>query len=187
MRQVLESRSIKPSEAGIALGDIVVSTRPWQDEAKVARALRGWATRYWGEGSLDPGLADGAGSVAEQLRYLGLASPPPDDPSMIGITFHLLRNVARGRPATQYDMLGDHVFDVPSRTMRRYRERARAAGDSQGISALHLFLSALQFDLDVAALVQRGRTPGAARRWLERHPGEHAEDAPPPRRRSDRS
>jgi hypothetical protein len=41
---------------------------------------------------------------------------------------------------------------------------------------------ALQYDLDVAGLVRGGRSPSAARRWLERHPDQHAKDAPPPRR-----
>jgi len=53
-----------------------------------------------------------------------------------------------------------------------------------GIDAFGRFLEhQVQYELDLAALVRGGRKLAATRRWLERHPGMHAKDAPPPRRR----
>lgn len=177
-RQLVEAEYFVPSEASLALADLVVSLRPWRDERRVASALRSWANSYSGEGSLDPGLADGAGAIAQQMRELGGLVEPPDDGPMLSMTFGMMRNVAAGRDPTEYDSLGDHVVGFPARTLRRYKQRAREAEEN----ALRLFLAAFQYDLDVAALVHGGRSAAAARRWLERHPGQHAKDAPPPRR-----
>jgi hypothetical protein len=178
MRQLVEAEHFVPGEGSLALADLVVSLRPWRDEQRVSSALRSWATRYSGEGSLDPGLADGAGAIAQHMRALGGLLEPLDDGSMLSITFAMLQNVARGRDPTEQDLLVDHVVGIPARTLRRYKQRARESGENP----LHLFLVALQYDLDVAGLVRGGRSPGAARRWLQRHPGQHAKDASPPRR-----
>lgn len=180
MRQMIDAAGLVPSEGAFALARLVVSTRPWRDENLVASALRDHAGRYWPDGVLDKGLADGAGLVAEQMRAISLAGQVSDE-NMMGIMFGMLHNVARGRQAAAYDLLGDVVRGVPKRTIRRYKQRVREAGGNPGLEALGAFLKSLQFDLDVAELVRRGRTPAAARRWLERHPTKHASDAPPPR------
>jgi hypothetical protein len=105
---------------------------------------------------------------------------------MLGIVFHMMRNVAMRRAPTEYDLLGDIVRGVPDRTLRRYRQRVREAGGNPGVEALGDFMESLQYDLDLAELVRTGRSRAAARRWLQRHPGSHAKDAPPPRSRRNR-
>lgn len=183
MRQLVDEAGFVPSDAALAVAELIVSLSPWTDEERVARGLRAWANEHWGEGALEPGLADGAGQVAEHLRLLGMLESPPTDSQMLGIAFHMLRNVAAGRGPTEYDSLGEHIVGLNPRTARRYKQRAREAGLNPGIDALHMFLASFQYDLDYSALVRTGRTPAAARRWLERNPGKHAKDAPPPRRR----
>jgi hypothetical protein len=182
MRQLVDEAGFVPSEPALALAELIVSLSPCKDEEQVARGLRAWANEHWGEGALEPGLADGAGQVAEHMRLLGMLESPPTDSQMLGIAFHMLRNVAAGRGPTDYDLLGDHIVGFNPRTARRYKQRARAAGLNPGLDALHQFMASFQYDLDVAALVRAGRTPAAARRWLERNPGKHARDAPAPRR-----
>jgi hypothetical protein len=118
MRQLVEAEHFVPSEGSLALADLVVSLRPWRDERRVSSALRSWANRYSGEGSLDPGLADGAGAVAQQMRALGDLREPPDDGPMLSITFGMLQNVALGRDPTEHDVLGDHVVGIPTRQRR---------------------------------------------------------------------
>ena len=183
MRHLVEDAQLVPNDAGLALADLVVSTRPWANERVVAVALRSWAERYTHAGTIDSGLQDGASDVAAEMRLIGRWADPPSNADMIGITFHMLHNVAVGRGATEYDLLRDHLVGVPERTLRRYRQRVRDAGGNVGVEPLHDFMASLQYDIDVAALVHQGRTPAAARRWLERHPGKHAKDAPPPRQR----
>lgn len=183
MRQLVDDAGFVPSEPALALAELIVCLSPWKDEERVARGLRAWANEHWGAGALEPGLADGAGQVAEHMRCLGMLESPPSAGQMLGIAFHMLRNVAAGRGPTEYDSLGEHIVGLNPRTARRYKQRARDAGLNPGIDALHLFLASFQYDLDYSALVRAGRMPGAARRWLERNPGKHAKDAPPPRKR----
>lgn len=187
MRQLVDEAGFVPSSPMLALAHLIESLSPWTDEEQVSRLLRGWADDHWGDGTLEPGLADGAAQVAEQMRFLGSLPEPPSAGQMLGIAFHMMRNVAAGRGPTEYDSLGDHIVGINPRTTRRYRHRARHQGLNPGLDALHLFMASLQYDLDVAALVRGGRTPGAARRWLERNPGKHAGDAPSPRQRRDRA
>lgn len=186
MRQLVDDAGFVPSSTTLALAHLIESLSPWTDEKRVSRSLRGWANEHWSDGVLEPGLADGAAQVAEHMRLLGSLREPPSTGQMLGMAYHMMRNVAAGRGPTEYDTLDDHIVGINPRTARRYGHRARQAGLNPGLDALHLFMASLQYDLDVAALVRGGRTPGAARRWLERNPGMHARDAPSPRQRRGR-
>jgi hypothetical protein len=186
LRQIAFDAGLVPNEAATSLATAVATHRPWQKEDSFAAALRSWATWHWGEGSLDPGLADGAGEVAAELAIIGRATNPPTDSQAVGIVNLMLQNVALGRRPREYDTLRDHVKGVPARTLRRYRQLAREAGEDPGLEALAIYLTRLQQRLDLDALVNGGRTEAAARRWLERHPGKHASDAPPARQRRGR-
>lgn len=183
MRQVAFDAGLVRNDAATPLATAVLSNRPWQEEDEFAAALRRWATQHWGEGSLDPGLADGAGEVAAELAVIGRATNPPSDAQAVGIVNLMLQNVGRARAAREYDTLRDHIKGVPERTLRRYRQLAREAGDDPGLDALPIYFASLQYRLDLDAMVNAGRTEAAARRWLERHPGKHASDAPAPRRK----
>lgn len=182
MRQLVDEAGFVPSGAALALAELIVSLSPWKDEERVAHGLRAWANEHWGAGALEPGLADGAAEVAEHMRLLGDLESPPTADQMLGIAFYMLRNVAAERGPTEYDSLGEHIVGLNPRSARRYKQRARATGLIPGTDAVHLVLASFQYDLDYSALVRAGRTPAAARRWLERNPGKHARDAPAPRR-----
>jgi hypothetical protein len=93
----------------------------------------------------------------------------------------MIRDLVRGGAATDY---GDPVFDhvqgpgSPSeRTRRRYRRNWGSRGGGRWFEA------SFQHDVDVAALVNGGRSYGAALQWLRDHPEERANKAPPPRNR----
>lgn len=159
------------------LGAVLEPLRPWQDEATVATELANWASGRRGSEGLGPGHYR---EVAANLRYIGRSSPVQTTEEIDGIAFHMLRNVMAGREATDYGTSFEFILnkDVPSpRTRRRY---TKAHGYMGG---LRWMTEQLQYDLDLAALVRGGRSEAAARRWLERNPGKHAKDAPPPRKR----
>jgi hypothetical protein len=132
-------------------------------------------------------MADGAAEVAIELAVIGRAINSPTDAEAVGIVNLMLQNVALGRGAREYDTLRDHIRGVPARTLRRYRQIASEAGGDPGLDALPIYFESLQYRLDLDGLVLAGRSPAAARRWLERHPGKHASDAPPPRRKPGRN
>jgi hypothetical protein len=181
MRQVAFDAGIVPNETAVALAEVVLKHRPWRDENAFAADLRLWARKHWGHGSLEPRMADGASEVASELSVIGRASNPPTDAQALGMTNLMLRNVALGRGPRQYDTLRDHIRGVPARTLRRYRQQAREGGGDAGVDALPIYFSNLQYRLDLDSLVLGGRSLAAARRWLQRHPGKHASDAPPAR------
>jgi len=138
--------------------------RPWADRAAVRGVF---------EKRLGPGHTDAAEAVAVHLGRIGrarnLGEYSPLD--IAAIAFFMLQNVREGRDPVDYGP----VIPVtgPERTVRRW---SREYPEEK-------VLRLLQQDLDVAALVRGGRTPKAARRWLQLHPGQHAKDAPPPRKR----
>lgn len=183
LRQAVVDAGLVPNAAGLDLMEVLDRTRPWADEDEVAKALRRWSDRHWGTGALTPGDADSAAEVATHLAVMGRASNAPSDTQVVGIALHMLINVARGRGPTQSDLLADSVVGVPARTARRYRQLGRGSTDDPSLAAFAQFMQNLQYDLDLAALVRGGRSVGAARRWLQRHPSLHARDAPAPRAR----
>jgi hypothetical protein len=178
-RQVTSGRHTGGKNATNELAAILERLRPWTDRTAMERALRQWTQAHgW------PDLHGREADVAQDLYRLGgevtadgiWNAAPPDTETAAGITAFMLRNVAAGRGATEYDLLGDSVKGVPRRTIRHYRHV------HGGVKALGAFFASLQYDIDLAALVHGGRSEAAARRWLERHPELRAKDAPPPRR-----
>ncbi len=133
--------------------------RPWADDLAFASALGDWAMRYWHR-ELD------CLDVADCMEAFGRSQDPPDHESAVGLVFHMLRNVAAGRDAGEYDLLGETVRGWPVRTIRRYRHDYGATPTGP----LHAFFARLQYEQCLVALTRDGRRLGAARRWLERHP-----------------
>jgi len=154
-------------------------TRPWGDRSRVERGLRDWASRHdW------PPLGAGEASVAAELHRLGglptatgiRNARPPGRQVAAEATVMMLRNVAAGREAMDYGLLGVQVtgHGIPDRTIRRYMAQPGAA-------PLMSVLNRIARDGAMAHLVAGGRSPVAARAWLRRHPGTSPMDARLPR------
>ena len=155
------------------IGELLEPLRPWQDEAAVAAVLEEWGTGRKGCEDLRNGHYR---EVAFHLRLLGRSAEPPTTEQIDGIAFFMIHNLVSGREVTEYGDGFEFIIGAPSeRTRRRYRQ---LFGSEAGWQWMR---DSLQFDMNVAGLVKGGRTPAAARRWLERHPGLHAKDAPPAR------
>lgn len=154
-----ECAGVIPGPARSALCALVEAHRPWTNDLAFATRLGGWALTYW---QRDLDCID----ISDSMRAFGRSQDPPDHESAVGLVFHMLRNVAAGRHAGEYDLLGEIVRGRPARTMRRYRRDhgATPAGP------LHAFLARFQQEQCLVALTRDGRTLPAARRWLERHP-----------------
>ncbi len=148
---------------------------PWVDEARSRAELYGLATRRGWTVKGRPFSVGDAGIVAEAMARVARGTSGLSDDQFGGIAFGMVRNVGRGRDATESNPLADHFFGFIPETLRRYRR-------DHGLDALARFSESLQRQLDVDALVRGGRSPAAARQWLRQHPGLHASDAPPPRR-----
>jgi hypothetical protein len=174
-REVVEG--FIPGRAMDELVAIVRDCRPWQAEVAVADAFVAWSVRHGPAPLPKLGAIDIAGCLAG-LGRLDLRLNPEirDDTFVVGIVWYWMANVVRGRGPLEYDLLGDHIDGFPERTMRRWR---RQAG---GIS-LQPAMVRIQRDQDLVGLVRKGYALDTARRWLQRHQGQHAADAPPPRRR----
>jgi hypothetical protein len=117
--------------------------------------------------------------VAVDLEKIGAQwIPLPDAESVTGMTAFSLVNVAAGRAPGDTDMLRQVVKGIPASTARRYRQ---LHGPNE--TALFAYLGHLnrRRQMDLYRLVKGGRTKAAARRLLERNPGKHFEDLPPPR------
>ena len=156
------------------IGELLEPLRPWTDEAEVARVLA-----RWGEGRKGcEKLADGHyREVAYHLRLIGRSRTPVTPEHVDGIAFFMIHNLVSDREVTDYGDGFQHIKGAPSeRTRRRYR---KYFGSQAGWQWMR---DSLQYDMDVAGLVNGGRSPAAARQWLLRNPGKHAKDAPPPRR-----
>jgi hypothetical protein len=196
------------SPAEQALVDALEHCRPWADEAAVARELSRWTREY----HADRVSADDVWAVAIEVVARLAKEAETDVEGVASAVSYLLQNVAQGREPLDYgDVLARTVFKypsgpavpsprasgyapplddpprepaVPERTRRHYQQRFGS------FDALDHFLRRLEYRNDMVALtkgnrlVEGGRTKAAARQWLLRHPGEHAKDAPPPRRRA---
>jgi hypothetical protein len=153
-----------------AFHDSLNRLRPWQEEAATAAVLTFIADNRLRAGHYR--------EVASYLRQIGRSDPELRAQQAAGIAGFMLGNLAAGREATDYGGGWDHVVGpddeplVPRTTRRHYQD------------VWHWLRESLQYDLDLAALVNGGRSKVAARRWLERHPGKHAKDAPRPRKRA---
>ncbi len=178
-----------PGAAVDALYDLVARLRPWSNEEAVAGELRTWATCYW-KVTLSPGLADGAGDVAADLREFGRCNDPDlDSEAMLGIVRHMLVNVAAGRrPADLGSPFVSVLIGWPPRTARRIVHRHERVVDGQRFRDGSTFTGAMSEGLNrygrqqtLGALVRQGRTIGAARAWVRRHPGRPASEASDPR------
>ena len=165
---------LAPSPAASALVAVLEAHRPWIDRHELARALAAW-TRDYSRPALDELQVY---DVAEHLGGLGPAAPSDPD-ELAAMAYFMLRNVAAGRGAAEYGDGFELVVGLSPRTIRYYRRRYGAAGYDQ-------WLRRLQQDLGIGALAAAGRQPQAARAWLRRHPGEHAKDARPARRKLER-
>ena len=212
----------KDPGALIDLSGRLVRTWPWTNLAAVSRELREWVLL---QGPGWPDLEGRESDVADDLGVLGRLPAPPDPDMAARITYYMLVNVAHGRGASEYDLLGTTVRGYPERSLRRYRDPSRARLDAKarrlalldwpltdiaaaisndrhlgtadrlvtpdGVKAIlaadpwdpfepfHRFMVSFQRRLDVALLVRAGWRPQTARQWLRRHPGSHANDAPP--------
>jgi hypothetical protein len=164
------------------LEDVLERTRPWSDHGAVERGLREWASRHgW------PTLAAGEASVAVELHRLGgdvgkdgvWNARPPDRHEAAEIAAWMLTNVAAGREATEYGLMGVRItgHGIPARTMRRYLAQP-------GSDPLTSVLRRFAHDRGMANLIAGGRSPVAARAWLRRHPNTSPGEARPPRRRA---
>jgi hypothetical protein len=147
-----------------ALVELLRETRPWTAEPAVAKHLEAWAAG-------DVGLPECL-DVAAELAGIGRL---PDQrassaTALAALTFDMLHNVQLRRPPWELGSLGD-VPSLPARTRRRHR--------AEGI-AYHRQRTRRKRNL--RELMQGGRSESAARRWLQRHPGQGPRDAPPPRR-----
>ena len=153
------------------LRDALEKLRPWTDEVAVTIALQAWWDGHYGR----PMRGDVA-DVAAALGEIGAHwIPLPDAESVTGMTAFSLVKVYKGRKPDDNDMLREVVKGIPASTTRRYRQRF-------GEEAFHEYMRHMQYGIDRYQLVKAGRTKAAARRWLERNPGKHFPDAPPPRR-----
>lgn len=145
----------------------------WVDSAPYEAILVTAApSRIW-QKPLDPlSSADIAGCLA-QLGRLDLDRNPElgSDATVVGIVWHWMANVVRGRGPLEYDLLGDHIRGFRKRTMRRWRRQT-------GGTSLAPAMERIQRDQDLVGLLRKGYSIGNARRWLQRHPRQHAKDAP---------
>lgn len=163
--------------------------RPWANERMVALALREWMQSSLWDHDAETGERiplrlgdelerDAAAKIAAELHDIGQWAPELKPEQILGAIGFMLRNIVAGREATDYGD-GFEVVSGPGAPSARTRQRYASAHGSNAVWAW--MRESLQYDLDLAGLVHGGRTKGAARRWLERHPGKHAKDAPPPR------
>lgn len=169
-REVIEG--FMPGRTLDELVAIVREGRPWQDQPRVATEFVAWSRRHW-QKPLDPlSSADIAGCLA-QLGRLDLDRNPElgSDATVVGIVWHWMANVVRGRGPLEYDLLGDHIRGFRKRTMRRWRRQT-------GGTSLAPAMERIQRDQDLVGLLRKGYSIGNARRWLQRHPRQHAKDAP---------
>ena len=107
---------------------------PWSRRAAVEHELGEWiaSRRAAGASGLDTGewAADAVAELADGLWLLGRQDKVPDPDAAAEITIHMLRNVAAGRGATEYDLLGDVVIGIPESSLRRYRDAPRVRLDT---------------------------------------------------------
>jgi len=150
---------ILPGPPRYALCAVVERHRPWSDNVAFAAALGHLAAEQWDR---DVDCID----IADDMRLFGVSLEPPDHEAAVGIVFHMLGNLFRGRDARTYDLLGDVVRGYPARTLRRYRRDHGA--DPSG--PLHAFMARVQYHQCLGALTRDGRSLPTARRWMERHP-----------------
>lgn len=155
------------------LADVLEHFRPWADELSTADALQNWADTSGVQPPPTSWRPGWAFDLADHLRRIGAMDPDLKGKPCADFAWRMLGNLAAGRDALD-DGSFAHIEGVPSRTRRRYVH-------DHGPRAETAWLDKWQRILDRAALVQAGRKPSTARRWLERHPDDHAAAAPPPR------
>lgn len=140
-------------------------SRPWLDRALIERELTSWTQRYTA-GVPSLAIAD----VAEELRSFA-AKYDLDQDGIQGFCFLMLQNVIQGREAKKYADPIEQVHGLAPRTKRRYKLQAREG--RHGGDAIGAVFERWRYDVALAAQVRDGKTPAAARRFLERH-GIHA-------------
>lgn len=181
--------------------------RPWTDERAVSAVLLRWVIQRPANQATPAALR----SVSRHLRGIGRDHPSITPEQAAGTVLLMIRNIAARRAPTDYGD-GFELIQGDAGPSDRTKGRYRAAfGSDAGLAWLR---DSLQQDLDIAALTTcdcrdatrrhgwsdhdaglscrscdcqtfTGRSPNAARRWLERHPTLHAKDAPRPRRRGE--
>ena len=179
--------------------------RPWTDESAVRAVLLRWVVQR----PANKVPASALRSISQHLRRIGRDRPSITPEQAAGTVLLMVRNVAARRAPTDYGD-GFELIQGDGGPSDRTKGRYRAAFGSD--AGLRWLRDSLQQDLDIAALTTcdcrdatrrhgwsdhdagrrpcrscdcqafTGRSPSAARRWLERHPTLHAKDAPRPRR-----
>lgn len=150
------------AELDAALDDL----RPWRNRAAVRAVLTAWwQTRIPGS-HLDPG---GVEEVATYLSTIASATDLPDAETIGGAVAFMLVNVAQGRDPADGDWLRRTVKGISPRTARWYHAKYR--GD--GMADFFAWANAGRHVGDIRGLVAGGMSKAAARKYLERHPGEH--------------
>jgi hypothetical protein len=150
-----------------ALVGILRGLRPWTRSDVVRNRLHAWT-----RANVDrPGCQD----VADEIARIGRAANLLEwsDDLVADVVHEMLHNVSAGRQPWEH--LGGSLLDdtsLPRSTRYRHRE--------DGMDYLYQRRSR---EATLRALVVAGRSEAAARRWMQRHPGKRAGEAPPPQSR----
>ncbi len=148
----------------IDLSDRLGRLQPWSEPGAVEESLHEWlaatGARWLG---VEEWWTDPAVALAEALWLLGRGENLPDPDAVAEITLYMLRNLAAGRGATEYDLLGDSVVGVKERTLRRYRDATQVRLDT----AIRTLAILGRSDDEIAAEVSRRPQLGTGRRDLD--------------------
>jgi hypothetical protein len=152
--------------------DALEARRPWRARAAVENALQDWWDGHYRQHPMRGDVAE----VAGQLEAIGATwRPLPDAESIAGMAAVMLVNVGAGRRFDDGDFLRQIVVKgVPASTARRLHATHRG----HGMDDFSAWLAGVGYRRDLAALVAGGKSEATARRWLQRHPDQHAPASP---------
>lgn len=172
--RVVAAARLRHNPGDAELDAALYGLRPWRNRPEVRAVLTSWwQTRIPGS-HLDPG---GVEEVATYLSTIGglvdgegrSATDPANAETIGGMVAFMLVNVAAGRDNADGDWLRRTVKGIKPRTASWYHAKYR--GD--GMADFFAWANASRHRGDIRGLVAGGKSMAAARKWLERHPGEH--------------